>query len=500
MALAIYNTMTRAKEPFEPLVSGKVGLYVCGVTVYDLSHIGHARVYVAFDAVYRFLRQQGYEVTYVRNFTDVDDKIIARATERGEDPLALSARFIEEYHRDMDALGCLRPTLEPKVSTHMPQIIAMIERIIERGHAYVVEGDVYFSIDSYPSYGKLSRCQLDEMRAGERVQVDERKRNPFDFALWKAAKPGEPTWESPWGPGRPGWHIECSAMSCAHLGETFDIHAGGKDLVFPHHENEIAQSEAASGVDYVRYWMHNGFVNVDAEKMSKSLGNFFTIRDVLELYHPLSVRWFLLSTHYRAPINYTERTIEEAAARVYYLYQTLHDLDVALAEVKSTKDGDVVEPEMVEAISQQATAAMEDDFNTALLVSVLSEPLKLINDLLHTKKGRKRAGRLRTMARIREQIRPIFDVIGVGRGEPARILAEMRQRALRRHGLSEEHVLERVAARVAAREARDWAAADAIRDELLAAGVQLMDAAAGTDWRPVFQLVEEGGGAAESEA
>ncbi len=491
MALAIYNTMTRGKEPFEPLVPGKIGFYVCGVTVYDLSHIGHARVYVAFDAVFRFLRQQGFEVTYVRNFTDVDDKIIARAAERGEDPLALSARFIEEFHRDMDALGCLRPTAEPRVSTHMPQIIALVERIIERGHAYVVDGDVYFSIDSYPAYGKLSRRPLEDMRAGERVQVDDRKKNPFDFALWKSAKPGEPTWESPWGPGRPGWHIECSAMACAHLGETFDIHAGGKDLVFPHHENEIAQSEAASGVEYVRYWMHNGFVNVDAEKMSKSLDNFFTVRDVLELYHPLSVRWFLLSTHYRAPINYTERTIEEAAARVYYLYQTLEDMDAALAEVKSTRDGDVVEPEMVESIAQRGLAAMEDDFNTALLVSVLSEPLKLINDLLHTKKGRKRAGRLRTMARIREQIRPILDVLGVGRGEPARILAEMRQRALKRRGLTEEHVAARVAARVEAREARDWAAADAIRDELLATGIQLMDGAEATEWRPVFLLAED---------
>ncbi|MGM0574620.1 MAG: cysteine--tRNA ligase [Myxococcota bacterium] len=491
MGLSIYNTMTRRKEPFEPLEPGRIGMYVCGVTVYDYSHIGHARVYVAFDAVYRYLKHRGWDVRYVRNFTDVDDKIIQRARERGEDPLKLSERFIEAFYEDMDALGCLRPDVEPRVSTHIGRIIEMIQRIVERDHGYVVDGDVYFDIASDEDYGKLSHCKLEDMRAGERVAVDERKRNPLDFALWKSAKPGEPTWDSPWGPGRPGWHIECSAMSCSHLGATFDIHAGGRDLVFPHHENEIAQSEAATGKPYVRYWMHNGFVNVNEEKMSKSLGNFFTVREVLKLYHPQAVRWFLLSTHYRAPINYTERTIEEAAARVYYLYQTLADVDAVLEAAEDTDDGPLLEAEMVEGLHDAFVEAMDDDFNTARVMGVIAEPLKLVNDLIHTRKGRKKKGRLKTLACLRDELRPVFDVLGVGASDPAEVREEMKQRALVRRGLTAGEVERLIEERVAARKERDFERADGIRDQLLEQGIQLMDSPLGTEWRPVFELGED---------
>ncbi|KAB1199987.1 Cysteine--tRNA ligase [Morella rubra] len=313
--------MSKKKQVFEPKVNGQVGMYVCGVTAYDLSHIGHARVYVTFDVLYRYLRHLGYEVRYVRNFTDVDDKIISRANELGEDPISLSRRYCEEFRQDMLYLYCLTPSVEPRVSDHMPQIIDMIKQILDNGYAYRVEGDVYFNVDKFPEYGRLSGRKLEDNRAGERVAVDSRKKNPADFALWKAAKEGEPCWESPWGLGRPGWHIECSAMSAAYLGYSFDVHGGGMDLVFPHHENEIAQSCAACKQSNISYWIHNGFVTVDSEKMSKSLGNFFTIQQVIEFYHPLALRLFLMGTHYRSPINYSDVQLESASDRIFYIYQ-----------------------------------------------------------------------------------------------------------------------------------------------------------------------------------
>ncbi|XVF84371.1 hypothetical protein PTKIN_Ptkin17bG0031200 [Pterospermum kingtungense] len=319
--LWLHNTMSKKKEVFKPKVEGKVGMYVCGVTAYDLSHIGHARVYVTFDVLYRYLKHLGYEVCYVRNFTDVDDKIIARANELGEDPISLSKRYCDEFNQDMVHLHCLPPSVEPRVSDHMPQIIDMIKQIVYNGYAYKVEGDVFFLVEKFPDYGQLSGRKLEDNRAGERVAVDSRKRNPADFALWKSAKEGEPFWESPWGPGRPGWHIECSAMSAAYLGHSFDMHGGGMDLVFPHHENEIAQSCAACKHSNVSYWIHNGFVTVDSEKMSKSLGNFFTIRQVLDVYHPLALRLFLIGTHYRSPINYSDVLLESASERIFYIYQ-----------------------------------------------------------------------------------------------------------------------------------------------------------------------------------
>ena len=329
MALRIFNTLTGEKETFVPLAPPKVGLYVCGPTVYDLSHVGHARVYVAFDVVVRVLRRRGYEVTHVRNFTDVDDKIIRRANELGEPPFHLSERFAKAFEEDMAALSVQPPTVAPKVTTHIPEIIALIEKLVARGIAYASEGDVYFSVRGYPGYGKLSKRKLDDLKSGARVEPGEQKRDPLDFALWKAAKPGEPFWESPWGNGRPGWHIECSAMSEKYLGETFDLHAGGKDLVFPHHENELAQSEGASGKPFARVWMHNGFVTLDSEKMSKSLGNFFTIRDVLKKFEPEALRFFLLGTHYRSPINFSDVGLAEAERRLDYFYETLQKADEA---------------------------------------------------------------------------------------------------------------------------------------------------------------------------
>ena len=354
--LMLHNTMKRKKEPFVPrdAEQNKVSMYVCGVTVYDYSHIGHARVYVAFDVLYRQLTRMGYDVTYCRNFTDVDDKIIKRAAENGETCDALVDRFIDAFHEDIDALGCVRPTMEPRATDHIGDITALCERLIEKGYAYSADGDVYFSVDSLPEYGSLSGRKLEDNRAGERVAVDTRKKNPADFALWKAAKPGEPTWDSPWGAGRPGWHIECSAMIESILGRSIDIHGGGQDLVFPHHENELAQSTASCRCctegelglgggktneepeePFVRYWVHNGFVKVDSEKMSKSLGNFFTIREVTERYHPTALRWMLLGTHYRAPINYTQRALEEASDRLYYLYQTLVESKDALVDAQA---------------------------------------------------------------------------------------------------------------------------------------------------------------------
>ncbi|GMV38929.1 MAG: cysteine--tRNA ligase [Myxococcales bacterium] len=486
--MKLYNTLTRQKDTFEPLEPGKVRMYVCGVTVYDMCHIGHARFLVAFDVIYRTLRHLGYQVTYVRNFTDVDDKIIKRANERGVSCQALTEQFIAEFYRDVDALACLRPDVEPRVTGYMPQIVALIEQIVANGHAYVSEGDVYFDIDSFPAYGRLSGRVLEDMRAGasERTGEEEaRKRNPMDFALWKASKPGEPMWDSPWGNGRPGWHIECSAMSVTNLGAPFDIHGGGKDLVFPHHENELAQSEAGYRKEFARYWMHNGFVNVDNEKMSKSLGNFFTIRDVLERYHPQVVRTFLLSTHYRSPINFSDKALDEATRRVMYVYETLEKLDRVLAEEAALGDGTTREPELPDLVKGLLPAfheAMTDDFNTPKALAALADVMRFANELAD--RGKKKAPhKAPTLRAIRDRIATIAEVLGVFHLDPATVLAEIQAQLVGRLGVPQEAVEERVAARVAARVAKDWAGADAIRAELAALGVEVMDTPSGTCWK-----------------
>ncbi|PWA49089.1 Aminoacyl-tRNA synthetase, class 1a, anticodon-binding [Artemisia annua] len=439
----------------------------------------------------RYLRFMGYQVNYVRNFTDVDDKIIARAGQLGEDPISLSRRFCEEFHRDMGYLHCLPPTVEPRVSDHMPQIIDMIKQIIDNGRAYRVEGDVYFSVDEFPQYGRLSGRNLKDNRAGERVAVDSRKRNPADFALWKSAKEGEPFWESPWGPGRPGWHIECSAMSAAYLGYTFDIHGGGMDLIFPHHENEIAQSCAACDKSNISYWIHNGFVTIDSQKMSKSLGNFFTIRQVIELYHPLALRLFLIGTHYRSPINYSNVQLESASDRAYYIYQTLQDCEeaVCLQNEPSLNDNLPTEiDDMIEKFNDVFLYSMSDDLHSADVLSAISDPLKTANDLLHTRKGKKQGMRIQSLAALEKTMRNVLDVLGLMPASYHEVLHELREKALKRAKLTEDHVIEKINERNAARKNKEYERSDLIRKDLAALGIALMDSPEGTSWRPAVPL------------
>ncbi|KAL7595335.1 cysteine--tRNA ligase, chloroplastic/mitochondrial isoform X1 [Lactuca sativa] len=489
--LWLYNTMTKEKELFKPKVDGKVGMYVCGVTAYDLSHIGHARVYVSFDILFRYLRFMGYEVNYVRNFTDVDDKIIARAGELGEDPLSLSRRFCEEFHRDMEYLHCLPPTVEPRVSDHMPQIIDMIKQILDNGRAYRVEGDVYFSVDEFPEYGRLSGRKLEDNRAGERVAVDSRKRNPADFALWKSAKEGEPFWESPWGAGRPGWHIECSAMSATYLGYSFDIHGGGMDLIFPHHENEIAQSCSACHKSNISYWIHNGFVTIDSQKMSKSLGNFFTIRQVIELYHPLALRLFLIGTHYRSPINYSDVQLESASDRAYYIYQTLKDCEEVVGKEEVEEENIRLGADIVECIksfNDVFVTSMSEDLHSPVVLSAMSDPLKTANDLLHTRKGKKQGTRKQSLAAIEKSIRNVLNILGLMPPTYHQVLQELREKALKRAKITEEEVVEKIHERNAARKNKEYERSDGIRKDLAAIGIALMDSPEGTTWRPAIPL------------
>ncbi|RLA19628.1 MAG: cysteine--tRNA ligase, partial [Gammaproteobacteria bacterium] len=366
--LKIHNNLTRQKEIFKPIHAGKVTMYVCGMTVYDYCHIGHARVMVVFDVVSRYLREQGYDLTYVRNVTDIDDKIIRRANENGEDVSVLTERYIDAMHEDELALGVLPPDIEPKATQSMEDIISMISTLIDKGYGYIgTNGDVFYSVARFKKYGQLSGKNLEELQAGERVDVDEAKQNPFDFVLWKMSKEGEPSWDSPWGEGRPGWHIECSAMSTKCLGDHFDIHGGGMDLQFPHHENEIAQSEAATGQKFVNVWMHNGFVRINEEKMSKSLGNFFTVREVLERYRPEVIRFFILSSQYRSPLNYSDESLDEASAALRRLYTALRDLS------------DAPETELAQPFLNRFYEAMDDDFNTPVAVAVLFDLAREIN-------------------------------------------------------------------------------------------------------------------------
>ncbi|NOZ00323.1 MAG: cysteine--tRNA ligase [Deltaproteobacteria bacterium] len=480
MALRVYNTATRHKDDFEPLEPGKVRMYVCGVTVYDVCHIGHARAYVAFDVIQRYLRWSGYDVTYVRNFTDVDDKIIARANEKGIPVTELTDRFIAEFHEDMDALGVQRADIEPRVTDHIPDIVETVKRIVENGHGYVEGGDVYYDITSYPAYLALSGRKLDDMVAGasERVEAETVKHHPMDFALWKASKPGEPAWDSPWGPGRPGWHIECSTMSSKYLGDVFDIHGGGQDLIFPHHENERAQSWAASGKEFVRYWCHNGFVNVSGEKMAKSLKNFFTIKDVLKQFHPESLRYFLLTTHYRSPINFTQSGIEEAENRVEYLYETACAARTFLGKVNAQPA-----PDELESIRARFRKAMDDDFNTAAALGGLADDARSLNEALALKgKGPEKSARVATLnAAILEQGK----VLGLCQRDMDETRATCQAFKVRRKGLDSKVIDGLVIQRNEARAARDFAAADAVRDRLMKMGVQVMDTPEGTRWKVI---------------
>ncbi len=489
VTLRIHNTLTRQKEAFVPLQPGKVSLYVCGVTVYDFCHVGHARVYVVFDVVQRTLKKLGYDVTYVRNFTDVDDKIIGRANKNGESCDQLTERTIAAFYKDMDALDIERPQVEPRVTGHMPEIIALVQQIIERGHAYEVPGefggnDVYFDVVSFPAYGVLSGRSQDDNQDGasERVSHDTRKRSQADFALWKSAKPGEPSWESPWGQGRPGWHIECSAMSCKHLGASFDIHGGGKDLVFPHHENEIAQSKAANGQDFARYWMHNGFVTVDSEKMSKSLGNFFTIRDVLARYHPQVLRYYLLTAHYIAPLNFSDKSLDDANRRVLYMYEKLAAADELLARTQVAAGPELP---VVQKARAELLEALTDDFNTPKALASLSEPLQVLSQALEKPKDQ---ANQKTVAQVRAFFGEAAALLGLFQHDAAATAAEIIEMAktLRFPAGSEAlaSVERLIVERNAARANKDFAQADVLRKQLLDLGVEVGDTRQGTVWRP----------------
>ena len=479
MSLRVYNTLKGTKEPFEPLQPGKVGMYVCGVTVYDYCHIGHARANIVFDIIYRYLQFSGFDVNYVRNYTDVDDKIINRANERGISCQELSEEFIQAFDDDMARLGLQLPTVQPKATEHISHIIALVERLIANGKAYASAGDVYFAVDSFDEYLKLSKRNLDEMQAGARIAVGDKKRNPMDFALWKAAKPGEPFWESPWGKGRPGWHIECSAMGMEYLGESFDIHGGGKDLIFPHHENEIAQSEAATGKPFVKYWLHNGFVNVNKEKMSKSLGNFFTIRDILKTYDAEIVRFFILSAHYRSPIDFSDQNLKESRLGLTRLYEGLQ----AAAEVLAAcPDSDVVASDG-EELEAKFREAMDDDFNTALAIGHLFEGVRTMNRLMATKKFRKKADLVASVRALYQTFLKLGEVLGMFGSEPQQWLEQQNLAGLVDLGITATQVEGWIAERLQARQDKDFARSDEIRDELVEKGILLLDSAAGTTWK-----------------
>jgi cysteinyl-tRNA synthetase len=479
MTLRVYNTMSGRKEEFRPLVPGKVGMYVCGVTVYDYCHIGHARANIVFDVIYRYLRFRGFEVTYVRNYTDVDDKIINRANERGISSQTLAEEFIRAFDEDMGRLGLELPTHQPKATEHMEGIIALVRRLIEKGMAYEAGGDVYFAVEKFPAYLKLSGRSLEEMQAGARIAPGEHKRNPMDFALWKAAKLGEPAWDSPWGPGRPGWHIECSAMSMKYLSESFDIHGGGKDLVFPHHENEIAQSEGATGKPFVRYWLHNGFVNVNQEKMSKSLGNFFTIRDILQKYDPEVIRFFILSAHYRSPIDFSDQNLEDARAGLSRFYEALKAAGEATEGCPDSEDGSV-EADQLEARFREA---MDDDFNTALAMGHMFEGVRTLNRLLGEKKFGKNPAKIAVVRGLHQRLLSLGAVLGLFLSPPAVWLERLNLAALAGLGIDVEEIEARIAERLQARREKDFSRADQIRDVLADRGIELLDSPQGTTWK-----------------
>lgn len=455
--LKIYNTLTRNKEEFKPINPGKIGMYVCGVTVYDLCHIGHARTFVNFDVIVRYLRYSGYDVQYVRNITDIDDKIIKRANERGIEAKALAEQFIVEMHKDFDSLFITRPDIEPKATENIDEIIATVQKLIDNGNAYISDnGDVVFNIDSFKDYGRLSGQKLEELQAGARIEIAKNKHNPMDFVLWKMSKPGEPSWKSPWGEGRPGWHIECSAMNSKYLGNEFDIHGGGSDLIFPHHENEIAQSCCANHTPYVHYWMHSGMVMINEEKMSKSLNNFFTIRDVLKSYDAETIRFFLLSGQYRSPLNYSQENLDKARAGLNRLYTALRDTP----------------PTQIELGEDEYTAKfkefMDDDFNTPGAISVLFDLVKQINKETGDK-----------AALLSARLKQLASVLGILSQDPVVFLTS---------GASDDDASEieaLIKERNDARKAKDWARADAARDKLKAMHIELEDGPSGTTWRRV---------------
>jgi cysteinyl-tRNA synthetase len=491
MSLRIHDTRAGKKVPFVPLKEGRVGMYSCGITVYDRCHVGHARMMVAFDVIVRHLRASGYEVTFIRNITDVDDKIIRKAEVEGRTAAEVSQHYTRLMHDDLRLLGVHQADVEPRATEHIAEVIDIIQRLEARGLAYAAAGDVYFAVPRYAPYGGLSKQSVEDLRSGARIEIGEQKHNPLDFALWKGAKPGEPSWESPWGPGRPGWHIECSAMAHRYLGEPFDIHGGGADLIFPHHENEIAQSEGAFDGNFARHWLHSGMVTFGGEKMSKSLGNVVTIQKVAETHDLEALRLHMIGVHYRSPVGFTvardESTgtpvypeLDEAEARLAYFYRTLERLAPAPDDSSA---GEVVAPaDQTLAVFREA---MDDDFNTAAAVGHLYDAFVLANKLLDDPKAAPKDVRRRTLARLRGDLRACGETLGVFRREPAAFLEGYRARLCVRRKIDPAAVESRIAERAAARAAKDFARADEIRKSLQALGVELMDTPAGTNWRVV---------------
>ncbi|ACM18918.1 cysteinyl-tRNA synthetase [Geotalea daltonii FRC-32] len=491
MGLRVYNTLSGNKEEFVPVEPGKVKMYVCGVTVYDHCHIGHARANVVFDVIYRYFCHLGLDVTYVRNYTDIDDKIINRANREGVTYDLISERFIKEFDRDMERLGLKLPTCQPKATEHIDEIISLVQTLIDKDFAYQAGGDVNFCVEKFDSYLKLSGRTLEDMQAGARIEVDERKRHPMDFALWKEAKPGEPFWESPWGKGRPGWHIECSAMSMKYLGTTFDIHGGGKDLIFPHHENEIAQSEAATGKPFVNYWLHNGFVNINSEKMSKSLGNFFTIKEVLDRYDNEVLRFFLLSAHYRSPIDFSDQNLTEAEAGLERIYKALAAVEETLAAGNGCTGAPVDASSLNEAegelfdkttsISARFGEAMDDDFNTALAMAHVFDLVRCVNRVLSETAGASdNICSLCTL--IKAEVAKIAGVLGIFSSKPASFLERLKSRKAGNLDIAVDEIERLIAERTAARKAKDFKRSDEIRDQLAAKNIVLLDSQQGTTW------------------
>ena len=461
--MKIYNTLTRRKEELVPLTPGQLTMYSCGVTVYDLSHVGHARMMIVFDMVSRYLRFSGYRLTFVRNFTDIDDKIIRRAQQEGVAAQGISERYIAAFREDIAALRALAPEVEPKATEHVPEMVTLIERLVAGGYAYVIDGDVYFEIARFPPYGRLSGKNLDDLLAGARVDIDERKRDPRDFALWKSAKPGEPSWDSPWGPGRPGWHIECSAMAMKHLGPTIDVHGGGDDLIFPHHECEIAQSEASTGKPFARYWLHNGMVNMGAEKMSKSLGNTLWIREILKRHDAGAVRLWVLGTHYRNPLEYAEERLAEAGRALDRLWGPIRDARKhAESETLGSADG---LPAALVPFRKDFIDAMDDDFNTPQALGVLFEMTRVLN--------RREGLSVEDQVRGARALEAMLQALGLE--EPRPVIAEIPSEL-------NDRIVGLIRARMAARTARDWKRADELRAALSALEVTVKDTPRGTDW------------------
>jgi len=495
--MRIYNTLTRKKEEFVPIVPGKVSMYVCGITAYDVSHLGHARSAIVFDVIKRYLKYKGFEVRHVRNVTDVDDKIIAKASEEKISTVEIAEKYTEEYYKDMEMLGVSRADVEPKATGHINEMIEIIKGLINKEYAYNVDGNVYFEVNKFSEYGKLSKRNLEEMMAGARVDVDERKKNPLDFALWKASKEGEPFWESPWGYGRPGWHIECSAMSMKYLGESFDIHGGGADLIFPHHENEIAQSKAFTGKPFVRYWIHNGFITVDKEKMSKSLGNFFTVKEILKKYDPEVVRCFLLSTHYRGPIEFSDAQLNETEISIDRYYSTIMRINDFLEIGETTREALAVNPvnefeNILSSTRERFEDAMNDDFNTALALGYVFELVREVNRFLDAQNPPKsplwkrgaggdfeKAKELVSMAK--KTLVELGGVLNIFQRAPEEWYKALMK--VKNIGLSEKDTLDKISERNEARQRKDWNLADKIRDELEEKGIILEDKKDRTTWR-----------------